>query len=130
MVSDVKKRLMTVVVTFAAGTVIVVAALTVIDVEATSPEMADGAALVAAIFGTIGLLLALRWWSTAGEIPRDPNRLQLGFIVRVAIAESGLLLGALGYIMTGSLLAPIVGGGLFLGALGLMALGLNRITAS
>lgn len=130
MVSAVKKRLMTVTAAFAAGTVIVAASLSVIDIEATSPELAAGAALAAAIFGTAGLLLALRWWSTAGETPQDPNRLQLGFIIRVAIAEIGLLLGVLGYVMTGSMLAPIVGGVLFLGSLGLLALGLNRTTVN
>lgn len=125
---EVKQRLMTIAGTFAVGTLVVVGAMALIDIgEPESPDLADGAALAAAVFGTIGLLLALRWWSTVGERPSDPNRIQMGFIIRVAIAEMGLLLGVVGYVMTGSILASVVGGSLFLGALALLAMGLKRI---
>mgnify|MGYP000255322204 CR=1 FL=1 len=49
-----------------------------------------------------------------------------GFIIRVAIAELGLLLGIVGLFMTGSLLPALVGLGLFLPALFLLYLGMNR----
>jgi hypothetical protein len=57
----------------------------------------------------------------------EPSRLQVGFIVRVAIAEVGLLMGILGFVMSGSMLAPLIGGALFLGALAAMTMGLRRL---
>jgi membrane protease YdiL (CAAX protease family) len=119
---------MTIAATFAAGAVIVVVAMALVDIgEPENPQLAESAALTAAAFGAIGLLVALRWWSGAGERPFDPNRIQLGFIIRVAIAELGLLLGVIGFVMTGSIAASVVGGTLFLGALALLAMGLKRI---
>lgn len=123
-----KSRLRLIAGAFAFGAVAIVVVLSLIDVgEPESPDLADAAALTAAIFGAVGLLLALRWWSNAGEKPVGPDRLQVGFIVRVAIAETGLLLGVLGFTMTGSMTAPIVGGALFLVALLLLVAGLGRI---
>lgn len=125
---EVRQRLMTLAGAFALGTIVIVAVLSFVDVnEPGNPELADGSMLAAAIFGVIGLLLALRWWSTTGEIPSEPGRFQIGFIVRIAIAEVGLLIGILGYLMTGEILAPIIGGALFLAALVVMTISLKRI---
>lgn len=123
----VKQRLMTVAGAFALGTIVTIVVLSLVEItEPESPDLANGAVVAAAAFGVAGLLLALRWWSTTGEYPVDPGRFQIGFIVRVSVAEVGLLLGVLGYVMTGQILAPIVGGALFLAALALMALSLGR----
>ena len=96
--------------------------------DAASPDLAGGAALATAAFGAVGLLFALRWWSRAGESTGDETRLMLGFIVRVAGAEVGLLMGVLGLIMTGSTTAPYIGLGLFLASLGILGLGLRRVS--
>jgi drug/metabolite transporter (DMT)-like permease len=123
-----KSKLRTVAGAFAIGAVAILVVLSLVDLgEPESPDLADAAALTAAIFGTVGLLMALRWWSTAGERASDPGRLQIGFIVRMAVAETGLLLGVLGFTMTGSMTAPMVGGVLFLAALLLLVAGLGRV---
>lgn len=123
-----KNKLRTVAGAFAVGAIAIVVVLWLVDLgEPESPDLADAAALTAAIFGAAGLLMALRWWSTAGERAVDPGRLQIGFIVRMAVAETGLLLGVLGFTMTGSMTAPIVGGALFLVALLLLVAGLGRV---
>ncbi|MCP4304037.1 MAG: hypothetical protein GY788_03975 [bacterium] len=114
---------------FAAGAIIVVVVLTAIDLgEPESPDLADGAALTATVFGVIGLLLALQWWSQAGETERTPAAVQIGFIVRVAIAELGVLLGILALVMTGSMTPAYIGLGLFLLSLLVMRTGLGRIS--
>lgn len=126
--NEVKQRLLTLVGAFAVGTVVIIVVLALVDInEPESPELAGGAMLLAASFGVVGLLLALRWWSTTGETPPEPGRFQIGYIARIAIAELGLLLGILGYVMTGEILAPIIGGALFLAALSFMAVSLNRL---
>ena len=125
---QVRHRLEAVARAFAAGAIVLVGVLAVIDIgEAQDPDLADAAALASAIFGVIGLLAALRWWSTAGERTVGPERIQVGFIVRVAIAETGLLLGVVGFVLTGSLLAPMIGCVLFLAALVLLVLSLRRL---
>lgn len=112
---------------FAIGAVVVVAVFASIDLgDAQDPDLADGAALAATVLGAIGLLVALQWWSRAGEQPRSPASLQMGFIIRVAIAELGLLIGIVGIYMTGSLTPAFIGLGFFLVALLLLLLGANR----
>ena len=107
----------------------IVVVMSAIDLgEAESPDLADGAALAAAVFGVVGLLIALQWWSKFGEIQRSPASVQIGFIVRVAIAELGLLLGILALVMTGSSTPAYIGLGLFLLSLLVMTLGLRRIS--
>jgi len=125
--SEVRQRLRLVAGAFAVGTVAVVAVLQMVSFEAESPELKDATAVTAGVFGAIGLIIALRWWTNAGERSTEPSRLQIGFIARVAIAEMGLLMGILGYVMSGSMLAPIIGGTLFLGALAAMTIGLRRL---
>jgi len=113
---------------FAIGPVMLVIVVALMDLgEPESPELADGATLAVAVIGLIGLLIASLWYSRAGDRPRRPDRVQNGFIVRVAIAELGLLLGVVGLFMTGSLLPMFVGLGLFLPSLLLLYLGVNRI---
>jgi hypothetical protein len=113
---------------FAIGAIVLVVVLAVIDIgEPEDPDLADAAALTAAIIGVVGLLAALRWWSTAGERTVSPERIQIGFIVRVAVAETGLLLGVVGFVMTGSLLAPMIGCALFLAALAFLVMSLRRV---
>lgn len=125
--SEVKQRLRLITGVFAVGTVAVIVALSLVSFEAESPELKDATAVTAAVFGAIGLIVALRWWTSVGERMNEPSRLQVGFIVRVAIAEVGLLMGILGFVMSGSMLAPLIGGALFLGALAAMAMGLSRL---
>lgn len=125
--SEVRQRLRLVAGAFAVGTVTVVAVLPMVSFEAESPELKDATAVTAAVFGVIGLIVAFRWWTSVGERTNEPSRLQVGFIVRVAIAEVGLLMGILGFVMSGSMLAPLIGGALFLGALAAMTLGLGAI---
>ena len=113
---------------FAIGPVMLVIVVALMDLgEPESPELADGATLAVAVIGLIGLLIASLWYSRAGDRPRRPGSVQNGFIVRVAIAELGLLLGVVGLFMTGSLLPMFVGLGLFLPSLLLLYLGVNRI---
>lgn len=95
--------------------------------EPPDPDLADGAVLAAAAIGAIGLLVSLQWWSRAGEQPRTPARVQMGFIIRVAIAELGLLIGIMAVFLTGSLTAIAVGMALFLISLLMLVAGLNRI---
>jgi hypothetical protein len=114
---------------FAAGGIMIVVVMSAIDLgEAESPDLADGAALAAAIFGVVGLLVALQWWSNSGEVQRSPASVQIGFIIRIAIAELGLLLGILALVMTGSMTPAYIGLGLFLLSLLVMTLGLRRIS--
>lgn len=125
---EAKRTLQLIANAFALAGVVIVVALSIVDFgEAANPDLAGGAAVAAAAFGAIGLLVALQWWSRAGETPRRANSLMLGFIVRVAVAEIGLLMGILGLIMTGSPTASYVGLGLFLAALALLTLGLRRV---
>ncbi len=113
---------------FAIGAIVVVVVFSSLDLgDAERPDLADGAALAAAILGAIGLLIALQWWSRAGEQPRTPASLQTGFIIRVAVAELGLLLGIVGLYMTGSASAALIGLGFFLISLLLLMMGANRV---
>ena len=122
-----KRRLESIAGWFALGGVILVGVLALIDVgEPDDPGLGDAAVLLSAALGVIGLLVALRWWSIAGEHPVTPDGLQISFMLRVAIAETGLLLGVVGFAMTGSMAAPIIGGALFLVALLVLVLGLRR----
>ena len=123
-----KRTLRIVTASFAGAAVVFVVVFAAVDLgEPESPDLADGAVLAAAALGVAGLLVALQWWSRAAEQPRTPANVQIGFIVRVAIAELGLLTGIFSLFMTGTLNAALVGLGLFLISLLLMVAGLNRI---
>ena len=124
-----KRTLELIVASFAFFAVVTVVVLSLVDLgEPTEPDLSGGALLAVIVFGTIGLLLALLWSARAGESAMTPNRLMIGFIGRIAIAELGVLLGILGLVMTGAILPAYVGLGLFLGSLLLLALGLGRVT--
>lgn len=124
----VKRMLRLVTGSFAAAAVVVVIVLAGIDrSEPPSPDLADGAILAVAVVGFIGLVAAALWYSRAGEHPKPPARVQTGFIIRIAIAELGLLLGVLAIFLTGAVVPAMIGLGLFLVALLLLYLGLNRV---
>lgn len=124
----VKRMLRLVTASFAAAAVAIVIVLAGIDrSEAPSPDLADGAVLAVAVVGLIGLVVAALWYSQAGGRPLPPARVQTGFIIRIAIAEFGLLLGVLAIFLTGALVPAMIGLGLFLVALLLLYLGLNQI---
>jgi hypothetical protein len=113
---------------FAIGGIAAVGVLSALDFDdAGNPDLAGGATLAATAFGVVGLLVALLWWSRAGESPRTETNLMLSFVVRVAVAEVGLLMGILGLVMTGSATASYIGLGFFLVALLMLSLGLRRI---
>ncbi len=113
---------------FAIGAVALVGVLSAVEIDDPSdPDLAGGATMTAAIFGGFGLLLALIWVVRAGERHRGPNRLLTAIIVRVAVAELGLLMGILGLLMTGSMTASYIGLGLFLASLALLGAGLRRV---
>lgn len=112
---------------FAIGSVVLVALLALLDLGGTdNADLADGAALAAGVFGFVGLVIALLWWSRISERPRTPAELQIGFLVRMAVAELGLLLGILAVFMTGAVGPAMIGLGLFLLALLLLVLALAR----
>ncbi|MDJ0923683.1 MAG: hypothetical protein QNJ77_03895 [Acidimicrobiia bacterium] len=124
----VKQTLRVITAGFAVGPIILVLVVALIDLgEPENPELADGAALAVAVVGALGLLIALLWHSQAGERPRSPRRVQIGFIVRLAIAELGLLLGVLAVFTTGAILPVLIGLALFLLALLFLYLGLSRV---
>lgn len=126
-IAAVRQKVRLIAASFGFGTVILVVVLGAIDIgEPDAPDLAEGAVLATTVFGVIGLLIALRWWSTAAERPRGAARLQLGFIIRVAFAEVGFLIGILGRIMTGSMTALVVGVALFLIALLLLVLAVGK----
>ncbi len=123
-----KRTLNMIVVSFAGAGIVAVLALAAVDFgDPAEPDLARGATLAATVFGAVGLLIALLWWQQSGERKPPPNQLMLGFVVRVAIAELGLLIGILGLVMTGSIAAPYVGLGFFLLSLAAMYAGLRRI---
>lgn len=123
-----KRTLNLIVGSFAVGAVVLVVILSAIEVgNAASPELANGATLAAGVFGAVGLLFALLWVSRSGERSRTPNQLLSGFVVRVAVAELGLMMGILGLVMTGSMTAAYVGLGFFLTSLLFLGAGLRRI---
>jgi hypothetical protein len=129
--ANVKRTLRLIAGSFAAGSVALVAVLSLLDLgEAESPDLADSAAVLAGVIGVVGLLLAVVWWARISERPRSPAALQMGFLVRAAIAEVGLLIGVLGFFMTGSLTAPLIGLGLFLAALLFLVLAVNLAAAN
>lgn len=122
------RRLRLLAASFAGAATVFVVVFALVDLdEPQSPDLADGAALAAAVFGVVGLLVALQWWSRAGEQSRTPANVQLGFIVRVAIAELGLLIGVMAVFLTGSLAAALIGLGLFLVSLLLLVAALGRL---
>lgn len=126
---DVKRTLNLIANSFAVAGIAIVAVLSAIDLgNPASPDLADGGALAAGSFGAAGLLIALRYWSRSGETTPSPAKVQIGFIIRVAVAEMGLLIGILALFMTGSAPAAWIGLGLFLVALLLLTLGLRRIS--
>lgn len=113
---------------FVVAAAILVTVVTSIDLgEPESPDLADGAALATTVFGLIGLLVALLWYSRAGESRPSPARVQMGFIIRVSIAELGLLIGLVALFMTGSTTPAWIGFFLFLASLLMLWLGLRRI---
>jgi hypothetical protein len=123
----VRRSLKVVAASFAFGAIALTGAFALVDLgEPEGADLANGATLAATVLGVIGLLIALQWWSGAGEQPRSPASLQMGFIIRVAIAELGLLLGIVGIYMTGSITAALAGLGLFLVALLLLVLGVDK----
>lgn len=124
----VKKTLRVVTAGFAIGPIVLVIVVALMDLgEPENPDLADGATLAVGVIGLIGLLIAALWYSGAGDRPRQPAAVQYGFIIRVAIAELGLLLGIVGRFMTGSLLPVLLGLALFLPSLLLLYLGVNRM---
>ena len=72
-------------------------------------------------------MIAALWYSHAGERPASPAQVQSGFIIRIAVAELGLLLGVMAIFLTGALLPALIGLGLFLISLLLLYLGLKQI---
>lgn len=123
-----KRTLTMIAASFAIAGVIGVLVLTSLDLgDPAEADLAGGATLTAAVFGAIGLVAALVWTARAGDRSPEPQRLLVGFVVRVAIAELGVLLGILGLVMTGSATPPYVGLGLFLAALFVLYLGLRRV---
>lgn len=124
------KRTLTMITTsFAIAGVIGVLVLTSLDLsDPVEPDLAGGATLAAAIFGAIGLVVALVWTARTGDRSPDPQRLLIGFVIRVAIAELGVLIGILGLVMTGNATAPYLGLGFFLASLFVLYLGLRRIS--
>ena len=124
----VKRTLRIIAASFAGAAVVFVVVFTTVDIgDPQNPDLSDGAALAATALGVVGLLVALRWWSGAGEKVRTPTNVQMGFIVRIAVAELGLLLGILAIFMTGSATAAFIGLALFLVALLLLVAALSRI---
>ncbi len=123
-----KRTLNLIVGSFAIGAVVLVVILAAVEFgDPASPDLADGATLTAGLFGAAGLLVSLVWLSRSGERSRTPNQLLSGFVIRVAIAELGLMMGILGLVMTGSMTASYVGLGFFLASLLLLGVGLRRI---
>lgn len=126
----VARRLRMLAASFGAGAVGIAAiAVLVGGSDAAQPDLAEGAVLAAGVLGAIGLLAALRWWSIAGERPTSPAQVQVGFIVRVAVAETGLFIGFVGIFITGSITAVLTGLASFLLSLLALVLALNRIEA-
>ena len=127
---NLKRTLSLITASFAAAGVAIVVVLASVDLgEAESPDLANGGALTAAVFGAIGLLVALQWWSRSGETSPTPASLQTGYVIRIAIAELGLLMGILALVMTGSIVPSLIGLSFFLASLLLLALGLRRATS-
>lgn len=123
----VKKTLKVVAASFAGAAVTIVIVLASIDLgDPENPDLTEGGSLAAAIFGAIGLLIALHWWSRASDHPRSPAGMQIGFIIRTAVAELGLLVGILALVTTGSATPALIGLALFLVSLLLLVLALDR----
>ncbi len=124
----VKRMLRLVTAGFAGAAVVIVIVLAGVGGDdPQSPDLADGALLAVAVLGLIGLVIAALWYMRAGTQPASPAQVQMGFIVRIAIAELALLLGVLAFFLTGALLPALTGLGLFLVSLLLLYLGLNQI---
>ncbi len=126
--SAVLRTLRTIAVGFAFGPIAVAVVIAFLDLgEPESPDLADGATAAVIVLGAIGLVVALLWWSRAGDAGRTPAAVQIGFIIRLAIAELGFLLGILAVFMTGAVAPMFVGLGFFLASLFFMVLSLRRI---
>ena len=124
-----KRTLNLIIISFAIAGIVGAIVLTSVEIsEPPNPDLTDGAVRAAAAFGAVGLLVALVWVARSGERNVTPNRLLMGFVVRVAIAELGLLMGLLGLFSTGSTTAVYVGLVFFLVSLALLAVGLRRIS--
>lgn len=126
---DQAKRTLTIIAgSFAGAGISIVLVLSALDLgDPASPDLAEGAALAAAVFGAIGLVAALIWASRSGEGRPSPNSVTVGFIIRVALAELGLLIGILGLFMTGSVTPSYIGLGFFLASLLALSAGLRRV---
>jgi len=128
-VEQAKRTLNLIIISFAIAGIVGAIVLTSVEIsEPPNPDLTDGAVRAAAAFGAVGLLVALVWVARSGERNVTPNRLLMGFVVRVAIAELGLLMGLLGLFSTGSTTAVYVGLVFFLVSLALLAVGLRRIS--
>ena len=126
-----KRTLNLIIVSFAVAGIIGAIVLTAVEFpEPPNPDLADGAVRAAGAFGAIGLLVTLVWVARSGERKLTPNRLLVGFVIRVAVAELGLLMGILGLLSTGSTTAVYLGLVFFLVSLALLAVGLRRIGES
>ena len=126
-----KRTLNLIIISFAVAGIIGAIVVTNVELpEPPNPDLADGAARAAGAFGAVGLLVALAWVARSGERAPNPNRLLMGFVVRVAVAELGLLMGLLGLFSTGSTTAVYVGLVFFLASLVLLAFGLRLIGES
>lgn len=124
----VKRTLNLVTGAFAVAATVAVVVLTSLNVGPPErPDLVDGSVLATAVFGSVGLLVALVWTARSGERNTDPNRLMLSYITRLAITEVGVLLGLVGLFLTGSTAAPYAGLGLFLLSLVVLAAGLRRV---
>ena len=124
----VKRAMRLLAVGFAVAAILIVAVLAGVGRDdPQDPDLADGAVLAVAIAGSIGLVIAALWYARAGARPSSPAQVQMGFIVRIAIAEVGLLLGVMAIFLTGSLLPALIGLGLFLVAVLLLYLGIDQI---
>jgi hypothetical protein len=127
----VKRTLRLITASFAAGAVVIVIVLAGVSRnEPQSPDLADGALLAVAVIGLVGLVIAAVWYARAGAHPSSPAQVQMGYIIRIAVAELGLLLGVLAIFLTGTLVPALTGLGLFLVALLMLYLGLNQIPDS
>ncbi len=128
-VDQARRTLNLITTSFALGGIVVAFVLVGVDLgEPSSPDLADGAALTAGVFGALGLVIALVWAARSGERRANPQRLMTAYVIRVAIAELGLLMGILGLVMTGAALPIFIGLGFFLASLVFLRVGLGRVS--
>jgi hypothetical protein len=67
-----------------------------------------------ALFGVAGMVWAVLWRNRVLAKPTGPRRFLTGTVIAAAVAELGLLVGLTGYVTTGDLLGPAIGGVLFI----------------